>query len=74
MIVAGIGGYRFRKQNIANPSAYLMQLRVAAQGTCVGALSVGMAYNLGQKYIFHDIDHNQVSDVHELIGSSLREF
>lgn len=34
-------------------SVFLMQLRVAAQGTVVGALSIGLAYTMAQKYIFH---------------------
>lgn len=34
-------------------SVFLMQLRVAAQGTVVACLSVGLAWTMANEYIFH---------------------
>ena len=42
----GYGGYRFNKRGLMSPSVYLMQLRVAAQGTIVGCLALGITYTM----------------------------
>ncbi|VVC98303.1 unnamed protein product [Leptidea sinapis] len=50
--VCGMGVYKFKSRGKMSTSVFLMQLRVAAQGTAVGALTLGLAYQLGQKYLF----------------------
>lgn len=52
IIVGGIGAYRFRNRSSRSPSVYLMQLRVAAQGTMVAALTVGLGGNMAKEYLF----------------------
>lgn len=53
--VCGIGIYKYKHRGGMSTSVFLMQLRVAAQGTVVGALSIGLAYTMAQKYLFkHD--------------------
>lgn len=47
--VAGYGLYNFRKRNVS-ASVYLMQLRVAAQGTVVGTLCLGLIYSMYNQY------------------------
>lgn len=47
--VAGYGLYNFRKRNVS-ASVYLMQLRVAAQGTVVGTLCLGLIYSMFNQY------------------------
>lgn len=47
--VAGYGLYNFRKRNVS-ASVYLMQLRVAAQGTVVGTLCIGLMYSMYNQY------------------------
>lgn len=47
--VAGYGLYNFRKRNVS-ASVYLMQLRVAAQGTVVGTLCLGLMYSMYNQY------------------------
>lgn len=47
--VAGYGLYNFRKRNVS-ASVYLMQLRVAAQGTVVGTLCLGLVYSMYNQY------------------------
>lgn len=54
--VCGIGAYKFRNRGGMSTSVFLMQLRVAAQGTVVGALSIGLAYTMVDKYILHPVD------------------
>lgn len=49
--VCGIGAYRFRNRGNMKVSQFLMQLRVAAQGVVVGALTLGVIYSLAQKII-----------------------
>lgn len=51
-IVCGIGAYKYRNRKGMSTSVFLMQLRVAAQGTVVGALSLGLAYSMANEYIF----------------------
>lgn len=52
-IVCGIGAYKYKNRGGMSTSVFLMQLRVAAQGTVVGALSLGLAYSMANEYIFN---------------------
>uniref|UniRef100_A0A1E1WYF1 Putative conserved plasma membrane protein n=1 Tax=Amblyomma aureolatum TaxID=187763 RepID=A0A1E1WYF1_9ACAR len=45
------GALLFRKHGKANPSLFLMQLRVTAQGTVIGCLMLGVTYNLAQRFV-----------------------
>lgn len=47
--VCGLGAYRFRNRGDMKVSQFLMQLRVAAQGVVVGALSLGAIYSFSQR-------------------------
>lgn len=44
-LVAAYGLYRFKNRK-GKTSLYLIQLRLAAQGTTVGILGVGILYNI----------------------------
>jgi len=46
--MVGYGLYGIRSRQIPM-SMYLMHLRVASQGLCIGILSLGMAYHLGKR-------------------------
>lgn len=50
--VCGIGAYKYKYRGGMSTSVFLMQLRVAAQGTVVGALSIGLAYTMANKFLF----------------------
>lgn len=50
--VAALGIYNFRNRGTTSASVYLMQLRVAAQGTVVGALCLGLMYSMAERYYF----------------------
>lgn len=56
--VCGIGVFKYRNRGTMSTSVFLMQLRVAAQGTVVGALSIGLVYSMIQKYVLHSDQHN----------------
>ncbi|XP_077293949.1 HIG1 domain family member 1A, mitochondrial-like [Arctopsyche grandis] len=45
------GGYMYKHRGKMSTSIYLMQLRVAAQGTAVGTLTIGMVYNMYTTYM-----------------------
>ncbi|KAM8705682.1 hypothetical protein ACLKA7_010049 [Drosophila subpalustris] len=52
-IAAGaIGAYKYRHRGTMSTSVFLMQLRVAAQGTVVGCLTLGLGYQMAKEYIF----------------------
>jgi len=52
-VAAGvIGAYKYRNRGTMSTSVFLMQLRVAAQGTVVGCLTVGLAYSMAKEYLF----------------------
>lgn len=51
--VAGLGIYNFRNRGKTSASVYLMQLRVAAQGTVVGTLCLGLMYSMLDRYYFN---------------------
>lgn len=48
--VAALGFYNFRNRGSTSASVYLMQLRVAAQGTVVGTLCLGLIYSMAERY------------------------
>ncbi|XP_013148646.1 PREDICTED: HIG1 domain family member 1C [Papilio polytes] len=52
--VCGFGAYKFKTRGEMSTSVFLMQLRVAAQGTVVSALTLGLAYTLAKKHLFKD--------------------
>lgn len=62
--VVGMGAYKYSRRGQMSTSVFLMQLRVAAQGTVVAALSVGLAYTMTQKYILHNPDYQLPSHDH----------
>ncbi|KAH8251628.1 hypothetical protein KR038_003059 [Drosophila bunnanda] len=47
-----IGAYKYKNRGTMSTSVFLMQLRVAAQGTVVGCLTVGLAYSMAKEYLF----------------------
>uniref|UniRef100_A0A1B0DQY2 Uncharacterized protein n=1 Tax=Phlebotomus papatasi TaxID=29031 RepID=A0A1B0DQY2_PHLPP len=47
-----IGAYKYKHRGTMSTSVFLMQLRVAAQGTVVGALTIGLAYTMAKEYLF----------------------
>uniref|UniRef100_A0A0K8TRA6 Putative conserved plasma membrane protein n=1 Tax=Tabanus bromius TaxID=304241 RepID=A0A0K8TRA6_TABBR len=48
----GVGAYKFKHRGQMSPSVFLMQLRVIAQGTVVGCLTVGLAVTMAKEYLF----------------------
>ncbi|KAI5642318.1 hypoxia induced protein conserved region domain-containing protein [Phthorimaea operculella] len=52
--VCGFGAYKYKTRGGMSTSVYLMQLRVAAQGTVVSALTIGLAYTLAKEHLFKD--------------------
>lgn len=52
--VCGLGAYKYKTKGKMSTSVFLMQLRVAAQGTVVAALTVGLAYTLAKDHLFKD--------------------
>lgn len=52
--VCGFGAYKYKHRGGMSTSVFLMQLRVAAQGTVVTALTVGLAYTLAKEHLFKD--------------------
>ncbi|BFF89250.1 HIG1 domain family member 1A mitochondrial [Drosophila madeirensis] len=52
-VAAGlIGAYKYKHRGTMSTSVFLMQLRVAAQGTVVGCLTAGLAYTMAKEYLF----------------------
>ncbi|XP_050067682.1 HIG1 domain family member 1A, mitochondrial [Anopheles maculipalpis] len=54
--VCAIGAYKYKHRGAMSTSVFLMQLRVAAQGTVVAALSIGLGYTMANEYIFNKKD------------------
>lgn len=54
--VCGIGFYKYKTRGAMSTSVYLMQLRVAAQGTVVAALTFGLAYTMFNEYVMKKKD------------------
>lgn len=57
--VCGIGAYKYKYRGGMSTSVYLMQLRVAAQGTVVGALSLGLAYSMANRFLLKNNDSDE---------------
>ncbi|XP_067638321.1 HIG1 domain family member 1A, mitochondrial [Eurosta solidaginis] len=54
-VAAGlIGAYKYKTRGSMSTSVYLMQLRVIAQSTVVGALTLGLAYTMVNDYLVKD--------------------
>ncbi|KAH8253434.1 hypothetical protein KR032_005493, partial [Drosophila birchii] len=52
-LAAGLmGAYKYRNRGSMSTSVFLMQLRVAAQGTVVGCLTAGLAYTMAKEYLW----------------------
>ncbi|XP_011549453.3 HIG1 domain family member 1A, mitochondrial-like [Plutella xylostella] len=47
----GLGAYQYKRRGGMSTSVFLMQLRVAAQGSVVAALTAGIAYSLYNNYV-----------------------
>ncbi|KAJ0181352.1 hypothetical protein K1T71_003437 [Dendrolimus kikuchii] len=52
--VCGFGAYKYKHRGQMSTSVFLMQLRVAAQGTVVSALTIGLAYTLAKEHLFKE--------------------
>ncbi|KAH8022644.1 hypothetical protein HPB51_000944 [Rhipicephalus microplus] len=50
VFVCTYGAFLFRRRKKLDPSLFLMQLRVSAQGTVIGCLMLGVTYNLFQRF------------------------
>ncbi|KAL9888716.1 HIG1 domain family member 1A, mitochondrial [Glossina fuscipes] len=61
-VVAGlIGAYKYRHRGTMSTSVFLMQLRVAAQGTVVGCLTIGLAYAMINEHVLKKSDENKLN-------------
>lgn len=49
-----MGVYKYKTKGNMSTSVFLMQLRVAAQGTVVSALTIGLAYTLAKEHLFKE--------------------
>lgn len=58
LAACGIGAYKYKRRGTMSTSVFLMQLRVAAQGTVVGALTLGLAYKMFSDYVKPHLDSN----------------
>lgn len=52
--VAALGAYNYKNRGKVSTSVYLMQLRVAAQGTVVGTICLGLIYSMTSRYFKKD--------------------
>lgn len=59
----GMGAYNYKNRGNMSTSMYLMQLRVVAQGTVVGALCLGMMYSIGNRLLAMYKKDDKPSDV-----------
>lgn len=59
----GLGAYNYKNRGKMSTSMYLMQLRVMAQGTVVGALCLGMMYSIGNRLIAMNKKDEKPADV-----------
>lgn len=60
--VLGIGVYKYRSRGNMSTSMFLMQLRVASQGTVVGVLGIGMIYSMLDEYVFNKKETSTITD------------
>nr|CAD7200222.1 unnamed protein product [Timema douglasi] len=51
VIACAVGAYKFKRRGDMSMSVFLMQLRVAAQGTVVGFLTLGLGYSMINEYL-----------------------
>lgn len=51
--VLGIGFHKYKSRGNMSTSMFLMQLRVAAQGTVVGALTIGLVFSMLNEYVWN---------------------
>ncbi|XP_076356640.1 HIG1 domain family member 1A, mitochondrial-like [Tachypleus tridentatus] len=56
------GAYRYKHRGGMSPSVYLMQLRVAAQGTVVAALTFGVGYALFKHLYYEERPESKTVD------------
>lgn len=59
------GAYNYKNRGKMTTSIYLMQLRVAAQGTVVGALCLGLIYSMANRYYFNKKDSSSNVNEHQ---------
>lgn len=59
LAACGYGAYKYRTRGEMSTSVFLMQLRVAAQGTVVASLTGGIAYTMAQEYLFNKKDKTE---------------
>jgi Hypoxia induced protein conserved region len=52
-VALGIATYKYKHRGNMSTSVFLMQTRVAAQGTVVSCLSLGLAYQMFNKWVLH---------------------
>ncbi|GAB0094213.1 HIG1 domain family member 1A, mitochondrial [Sergentomyia squamirostris] len=62
LAACGIGAYKYKHRGSMSTSVFLMQLRVAAQGTVVAALTLGLAYTMAREYVFPMFDKKSDED------------
>ncbi|KRG01635.1 hypothetical protein AWZ03_001508 [Drosophila navojoa] len=64
-VAAGlIGAYKYKNRGTMSTSVFLMQLRVAAQGTVVGCLTVGLGYQMAKEYLFDKKPKENLKSLH----------
>ncbi|XP_014482471.1 PREDICTED: HIG1 domain family member 1A, mitochondrial-like [Dinoponera quadriceps] len=51
--ICAYGAYNFKRKQTST-QLYLIQLRVAAQGTAIACLTFGMVYHMIKKHVLHD--------------------
>jgi mitochondrial fission protein ELM1 len=56
VLACGFAAYKFKHRGTMSTSVFLMQTRVAAQGTVVSALTLGLLYSMFQKHVLHKDD------------------
>ena len=56
VLACGFAAYKFKHRGQMSTSVFLMQTRVAAQGTVVSALTLGLLYSMFQKHVLHKDD------------------
>ncbi|XP_070494406.1 HIG1 domain family member 1C-like [Chironomus tepperi] len=56
VLACGFAAYKFKHRGEMSTSVFLMQTRVAAQGTVVSCLTLGLLYSMFQKHVLHKDD------------------
>lgn len=51
VLACAVGAYKYKNRGQMSTSVFLMQLRVAAQGTVVGCLTLGLAYTMFKEHV-----------------------